>query len=65
MSAAYMDQASPWGEKALYAAGQSFGALKDPGSAAIVYRKLLARPGVEPELAEAAKKALQQLGQRP
>jgi TolA-binding protein len=65
MSAAYMDPASPWGRKALSGAGQSFSALKDPGSAAVVYRKLLAQPGIEPELAGAAKQALQRLGQSP
>ncbi len=65
MSAAYMDPVSPWGRKALYGAGQSFAALKDPGAAAIVYRKLLAQPGVEPELAGLAKQALQRLGPSP
>jgi TolA-binding protein len=65
MSAAYLAPTSLWGRKALYGAAQSFSALKDPGSAAIVYRKLLAQPDVEPELAGEARKALQRLGQSP
>jgi TolA-binding protein len=65
MTAAYLAPESPWGRRALLGAGQSFVALKDAKSAAIVYRKLLAHPGAEPELAAAAKKALQELGQSP
>lgn len=65
MTAAYLAPTSPWGRRALAGAGQSFAALKQPDSAAIVYRKLLARSDVEPELADVAKKALQRLGQPP
>lgn len=65
MSAAYLAPTSPWGRRALLGAGQSFTSLKEPGSAAIVYRRLLAQPELEPELAGEAKKALQRLGQTP
>ena len=64
MTAAYLGSQSKWGRRALLAAGQSFLALKDARSAAIVYRKLVAQPNAEPELTEEATKALQQLGQR-
>ncbi len=65
MTAAYLASESPWGRRALLGAGQSFAGLKDSKSAVIVYRKLLAQPGVEPELAAEAKKALKELGQSP
>jgi TolA-binding protein len=65
MTAAYLAPASSWGRRALVGAGQSFSALKQADSAAIVYRKLLAQSGVEPELAGEARKALQRLGQHP
>ncbi len=65
MTAAYLGPQSKWGRRALLAAGQSFVTLKDARSAAIVYRKLVAQPNVEPELTDEARKALQQLGQRP
>lgn len=65
MTAAYLAPESAWGRRALLRAGQSFTAMKERNSAAIVYRKLLAQPGVEPELATEAKKALHAFGQRP
>jgi len=65
MTAAYLAPRTSWGQRALFGAGQSFTALKDSNSAASVYRKLLAQPGVEPELAAEARKALRGLGQSP
>ncbi|MBI4610071.1 MAG: tetratricopeptide repeat protein [Candidatus Rokubacteria bacterium] len=65
MTAAYLAPQTPWARRALLAAGQSFEALKESSSAVTVYRKLLAQPSVEPELAAEARKALQQLGQSP
>ncbi len=62
MTAAYLAPDSPWARRALAGAGQSFAALKQRESAAIVYRKLLSATGVEPELAEAARRRLKALG---
>ncbi len=62
MSAAYLAPGSVWGRRALLGAGQSFTALKQTDSAVIVYRKLLAQPDVEPELAQQARQALAALG---
>jgi len=62
MTAAYLAPDTPLARRALLGAGQSFTALKQAGSAAIVYKKLLAAKTVEPELADAAKTALRSLG---
>jgi TolA-binding protein len=62
MTAAYLGPDSIWAQRALLGAGQSFTALKQPESAAIVYRKLLAASGVEPELAAEARNGLKALG---
>ncbi|MBI3106177.1 MAG: tetratricopeptide repeat protein [Candidatus Rokubacteria bacterium] len=62
MTAAYLAPDSPWAWRALAGAGQSFAALKQRESAAIVYRKLQSASGVEPELAEAARRGLKALG---
>jgi TolA-binding protein len=62
MTAAYLAPDSAWGRKALLGAGQSFAALRQNDSAVIVYRKLVAAKGVEPELADAARKELKALG---
>jgi TolA-binding protein len=62
MTAAYMAPDSAWSRRALLGAGQSLAALKQNDSAVIVYRKLVAAKGVEPELAEAARKELRTLG---
>ena len=62
MTAAYLGPDTPWGRKALLGAGQSFAALRQNDSAVIVYRKLLAAKGAEPELVEAARKELKSLG---
>jgi TolA-binding protein len=64
MTAAYMAPDIPWGRRALLGAGQAFTALERHDSAAIVYRKLLAAPQLEPALAEQARKALAALGAR-
>jgi TolA-binding protein len=62
MTAAYLAPDTPLARRALLGAGQSFTALKQADSAVIVYKKLLGGKGVEPELADAAKKALKSLG---
>ena len=62
MTAAYLGPDSIWARRALLGAGQSFTALKQPESAAIVYKKLLAASGVEPDLAAAARTNLKALG---
>lgn len=62
MTAVYLVPSSPWARRALVGAAQSFTALKQNDSAVIVYRKLLASSGVEPELATAARRGLQALG---
>jgi TolA-binding protein len=62
MTAAYLAPASPWGRRALVGAGRSFAALKQPDSAAIVYRKLLVQSNVEPDLGQAARQGLASLG---
>lgn len=62
MTAAYVAPGTPLARRALLGAGQSFTALKQADSAVIVYKKLLGGKTVEPELADAAKKALKSLG---
>jgi len=62
MTAAYLGPDSSWARRALLGAGQSFAALKQSESAVIVYKKLLAASGVEPELAAAARSGLRALG---
>ena len=62
MTAAYLGPDSAWARRALLGAGQSFTALKQPEFAAIVYKKLLAASGVEPDLAAAARNGLKALG---
>ncbi|MFQ5898161.1 MAG: tetratricopeptide repeat protein [Candidatus Methylomirabilia bacterium] len=63
MSAAYLSPDTGWGQRALAGAGRSFVALNKAEAAKIVYRKLLAHPAVQPELARRAKEALAQLGE--
>jgi len=62
MTAAYLTADSPWARRALVGAGQAFAALKQNDAAVIVYRKLLAMSGVEPDLADAARRGLRALG---
>jgi len=62
MTAAYLAPDSAVGRKALLGAGQAYAALKQKDSAVIVYRKLLASSGLEPDLAEEARKGLKALG---
>ncbi len=62
MTAAYLTADSPWARRALVGAGQAFAALKQNDAAVIVYRKVLAINGVEPDLAEAARRGLRALG---
>ncbi|HEV2055919.1 MAG TPA: tetratricopeptide repeat protein [Methylomirabilota bacterium] len=62
MTAAYVAPDTPLARRALLGAGQSFTALKQPDSAIIVYKKLLAGKSVEPDVADAAKKGLRALG---
>jgi tetratricopeptide (TPR) repeat protein len=62
MTAAYVAPESAAGRRALLGAGQSFVALKQLDSAAIVYRKLLAQPDLPPDLAAAARQGLAATG---
>jgi TolA-binding protein len=62
MTGAYAAPDSIWARKALLGAGQSFTALKQADSAIIVYKKLLAASGVEPDLATTARTQLKALG---
>ena len=62
MTAAYLTADSPWARRALVGAGQAFASVKQNDAAVIVYRKLLAMSGVEPELADAARRGLRALG---
>jgi tetratricopeptide (TPR) repeat protein len=64
MTAAYVAPESPAGRRALLGAGQSFAALKQPESAAIVYRKLLAQPDLPADLASAARQGLAATGRQ-
>jgi TolA-binding protein len=61
MTAAYLGPDSIWARRALLGAGRSFTALRQPEYAAIVYKKLLAASGVEPELATEAQNGLKAL----
>jgi TolA-binding protein len=65
MTAAYVATDSKWGPRALAGAGQAFAALKETDSAVIVYLKLLDMEKVEPDLVDAARKALKALGVTP
>src|SRR6185436_1678376 len=62
MTAAYLAPESPWGQRALLGAGQSFTALKQSDAAVIAFRKLATAKGADPELADAARKELRALG---
>jgi hypothetical protein len=62
MTAVYLTADSPWARRALVGAGQALAQLKQKDAAVIVYRKLLAMSGVEPDLAEAARRGLRALG---
>lgn len=62
MTAAYVGPDTVWARRALLGAGASYAALRQAEPAAIVYRKLLAASGVEPELAEQARNGLRDLG---
>jgi TolA-binding protein len=62
MTAVYVAPDTPVARRALLGAGQSFTALKQPDSAIIVYKKLLTGKSVEPDVADAAKKGLKDLG---
>lgn len=60
----YPDSA-PWAARGLQGAIQSYLARQMPREAAILVRKLLARPGLEPDLAQWARRALAGLGPIP
>ena len=62
LTAAYLAPESPGGRQAMLDAAKSFAALKQPDSAAIVYRKLLAQAGVPADVADAARQGLAALG---
>lgn len=63
LAAAYVySDTMPWSTRGLQGAVQSYLARQMPREASILLRKLLARPGVEPDLAQWARRALTQLG---
>ena len=62
MTAAYLAPESPAGRQAMLGAAKSFAALRQPDSAAIVYRKLLAQAGLPADVADAARQGLAALG---
>ncbi len=63
LAAAYVyADTMPWATRGLQGAVQSYLARQMPREASILLRKLLARPGVEPDLAQWARRALAQLG---
>jgi TolA-binding protein len=62
LTAAYLAPESPAGRQAMLEAAKSFAALKQPDSAAIVYRKLLAQAGLPADVADAARQGLAALG---
>ena len=61
LTAAYLPATRRGRGAALVGAGLAFAALKQNDAAIIVYRKLLAMNGVEPDLAEAARRGLRAL----
>ena len=63
MTAAYVDPQSATGRRALLGAAASLVALKQPDSAAIVYKKLRDQRELPTELADAARKGLKEIGQ--
>jgi TolA-binding protein len=62
LAATYAYPDSPWAARGLQGAAQAFVARQMPRDAAIVLRKLAARPGVDPALAQWAREALASLG---
>ncbi len=62
LGATYLYPDSPWAARGLQGAAQSYMSLQKPREAAILLRKLAARQGVEPALAQWARQALTQLG---
>lgn len=62
LTAAYLAPESPAGRQAMLDAAKSFVALKQPDSAAAVYRKLLAQAGLPADVADAARQGLAALG---
>ena len=61
MTAAYVAPESAPGRRALLGAAASLVALKQPDSAATVYKKLLEQPQVPSELADAARRGLKEI----
>jgi tetratricopeptide (TPR) repeat protein len=62
LAATYAYPDSPWAARGLQGAAQAFVARQMPRDAAIVLRKLAARPGVDAALAQWAREALASLG---
>lgn len=62
LGATYLYPSSPWAARGLQGAAQSYLSRRMPREAAILLRKLVATPGVEPALAQWARQALVQLG---
>lgn len=62
LGATYLYPDTPWAARGLQGAAQSYMGRQMPREAAILLKKLAARPGVEPALAQWAQQALTQLG---
>jgi TolA-binding protein len=62
LGATYAYPDSPWAARGLQGAAQAYVARQMPREAAIVLRKLAARPGVDPALAQWARDSLASLG---
>jgi len=62
MTAAYVAPESAPGRRALLGAAESLVALKQPDSAAVVYKKLLEQSQAPAELTAAARRGLKEIG---
>ncbi len=62
LGATYLYPETPWAARGLQGAAQSYISRQMPREAAILLRKLVTRPGVEPALAQWAQQVLAQLG---
>ena len=62
LGATYLYPDTPWAARGLQGAAQAYVARQMPREAGIVLRKLAARPGVDPALAQWARESLARLG---
>ncbi len=62
MTAVYLGGDTPWGRRAMLGAANSYAALRQREPAVALYTKLLALGDLEPEIADVARRGLQNLG---